>query len=99
MSQEEVVTTTEVEIFGATYVLRSGQDREYLAALADEVDRRMCELSEHLEQVDPGRLAILVALNLADELTRNRKHYDGERGEIENRVTELTDRLAEALEG
>ncbi len=99
MSQEEVVTTTEVEIFGATYVLRSGQDREYLAALADEVDRRMRELSEHLEQVDPGRLAILVALNLADELTRNRKHYDGERGEIENRVTELTDRLAEALEG
>jgi len=99
MSQEEVVTTTEVEIFGATYVLRSGQEREYLTALADEVDRRMRELSEHLEQVDPGRLAILVALNLADELTRNRRHYDGERGEIENRVTELADRLAEALEG
>jgi cell division protein ZapA len=99
MSQEEVVTTTDVEIFGATYVLRSGQDREHLTALAAEVDRRMRALAEHLNQVDSGRLAILVALNLADELSRNRKHYDGERGEIENRVTELAERIAEALQG
>jgi cell division protein ZapA len=99
MSQSEVVTTLEVEIFGATYVLRSGQDREHLTALAGEVDRRMRDLAEHLNQVDPGRLAILVALNLADELSRNRQHYDGERGEIENRVTELAERLAEVLRG
>ena len=99
MSQSEVVTTTEVEIFGATYVLRSGQDREHLTALAGEVDRRMRELAEHLNQVDSGRLAILVAINLADELSRNRQHYDGDRGEIENRVTELAERLTEILRG
>ncbi len=99
MSENEVVTTTEVQIFGATYVLRSGQDRDYLTALAGEVDRRMRELSEHLDQVDTGRLAILVALNLADELSRNRRHYDGDRDEIESRVTELAERLAEALRG
>ncbi len=94
MSDDGVVTTTEVEIFGATYVLRSGQDPDYLKALAEEVDRRMHELADHQNQVDPGRLAILVALNLADEMSRNRRHFDGERGEIEARVTELTDRLA-----
>jgi cell division protein ZapA len=97
MSENEVVVTTEVEIFGTTYVLRSGQDRTYLTELAGEVDRRMRELADHLSQVDPGRLAILVALNLADELSRNRKHFEGERGEIETRVTELADRLTEAL--
>lgn len=94
MSDDGVVTTTEVEIFGATYVLRSGQDPEYLKTLAGEVDRRMRELADHLNQVDPGRLAILVALNLADELSRNREHYDGERDEIEARVTEIAERLA-----
>ncbi len=97
MSDDGVVTTTEVEIYGATYVLRSGQEPEYLKALAGEVDRRMRELAGHLESVDPGRLAILVALNLADELSRNRRHYDGERGEIEARVTELVQRLAGAV--
>lgn len=97
MSDDGVVTTTEVEIFGATYVLRSGQDPDYLKALAEEVDRRMRELADHLNQVDPGRLAILVALNLADEMSRNRRHFDGERGEIEARVTELTERLAGAV--
>ena len=53
MSDNGVVTTTEVEIFGATYVLRSGQDPEYLKTLAGEVDRRMRELADHLNQVDP----------------------------------------------
>jgi cell division protein ZapA len=96
LSETEAVTT-EVEIFGATYVLRSGQEREHLTELAGEIDRRMRELAGHLTQVDPGRLAILVALNLADELSRNRQHFEGERGEIETRVTELVDRLTEAL--
>jgi len=40
-----------------------------------------------------------VALNLADELSRNRRHYDGDRDEIESRVTELAERLAEVLRG
>ncbi len=97
MSDNEVVTAQEVEIFGATYVLRSSQDPEHLTELAGEVDRRMRELAGHLHQVDPSRLAILVALNLADELSRNRQHFEGERGEIETRVTALAERLTGVL--
>jgi cell division protein ZapA len=93
----ERVTSTQVEIFGTSYLIRGGQEPQYLTELAAEVDRRMRELAEHLPNAESGRLAILAALNLADELSRNRKLFDGDRGEIEARVTELTDRLAAAL--
>ena len=49
--------------------------REYLAELAAEVDRRMRELAGHAVTADTGQLAILVALNLADELSRNREQH------------------------
>jgi len=99
VNERESATTTEVEIFGATYVIRGGQEPEYLTQLADEVDRRMRELASHTVTPDSGRLAILTALNLADELSRSRTNWDGERGEIEARVTSLADQLAKALDG
>ena len=98
MSDPGEVRSTQVEIFGSTYVIRGGQEPEYLMELAAEVDRRMRELAGHVTNADPGRLAILAALNLADELSRNRQLYEGDRDEIEARVTELADHLAEALE-
>lgn len=99
MSEHVGATTTEVEIFGATYVIRGGQEPAYLTELAVEVDRRMRELAGHVTQAEPGRLAILAALNLADELSRNRRSWDGERGAIEARVTELSELLDRALLG
>ncbi|HSM14705.1 MAG TPA: cell division protein ZapA [Thermoanaerobaculia bacterium] len=98
MSDPGEVRSTQVEIFGSTYVIRGGQEPEYLMELAAEVDRRMRELAGHVTNADPGRLAILAALNLADELSRNRQLYEGDRDEIEAKVTELADHLAEALE-
>ena len=99
MSEHVGATTTEVEIFGSTYVIRGGQEPAYLAELAVEVDRRMRELSGHVAHAEPSRLAILAALNLADELSRNRRSWDGERGAIESRVTELSELLDRVLKG
>jgi cell division protein ZapA len=98
VSERESATTTEVEIFGATYVIRGGQQPEYLNELAEEVDRRMRELAGHVAAPEAGRLAILAALNLADELSRSRTSWDGERSEIETRLTSLTNQLAKALD-
>ena len=98
MTEPAASSITEVDIFGVTYHLRGGHEGGDLSGLAAEVDRRMRELSEHSGSVDPGKLAILVALNLADELTRREEQTSGERGEIESRVAELSERLVEALE-
>jgi cell division protein ZapA len=99
LSERGGATTTEVEIFGATYAIRGGQEPEELTELAAEVDRRMRELAGHVAAPEPGPLAILAALNLADELSRSRQRWDGERGEIEARAEKLAHRLERALAG
>jgi cell division protein ZapA len=92
-------TATEVEIFGALYHVRGDKDPEYLRELADEVDQKMREIAQQVSTVDTGKIAILVALNLTDELFQCRKHQDGDRGEIEEKVQELAGKLGKALQG
>ncbi len=92
-------TTTAVEIYGAVYHVRGHEDAEHLRELAALVDRKMREVAQRVTTVDTGRLAILAALNIADELFRCRKQQEGERVEIRERVAELTGELVAALEG
>ena len=68
------------------------------AAAPSEAEAQTAETAQSADVTAAERTAILAALNLADELSRNRKHWEGERGEIEARVTELVDRLGGALE-
>ena len=92
-------TATEVEIFGALYHVRGEKDPEYLRDLADEVDHKMREIAQQVSTVDTGKIAILAALNLTDELFQCRKHQDGDQGEVQEKVQELTGRLEKALKG
>ena len=88
-------TTTDVEIFGSTYHVRGDKDPELLQELAGLVDGKMREIAQQVSTVDTGKIAILAALNIADELLQCRKQQEGERVEIQDKVT----RLAERLEG
>jgi cell division protein ZapA len=90
--------STEVEIFGAVYSVRGSDDRGYLQGLADLVDRKMREVAQHVNTADTARIAILAALNLADELLSLEKRQEGERVLIREKVAELTEELAGALE-
>lgn len=92
-------TNTPVEIFGAVYTVRGTDDTGYLQELADLVDRKMREVAEHVNTADTARIAILAALNLADELFRIQKRQDGERGEIREKVAALAEELTQALHG
>ena len=89
---------TEVEIFGAVYHVRGRDDSGYLQELADLVDGKMREVSERVRTVDTAKIAILAALNIADELHQCRERHEGERAEIRERVSALAGELAAALE-
>ena len=58
----------------------------------------MREVSQHVKG-DTARIAILVALNLADELFQIQSQQEGERVEIREKVTALTEELTQALDG
>lgn len=91
--------TTEVEIFGSVYNVRGSDDGEYLQELAAIVDRKMREIAGQVATVDTAKIAILAALNLADELSRTIQMQEGERVEIQERVAALTGELSEAVQG
>jgi cell division protein ZapA len=55
-----------VDIYDQTYNLR-GQDTEYIRRLAEMVDGKMRAVAAHGKTVDSLRVAVLAALNIADE--------------------------------
>jgi cell division protein ZapA len=91
-------TTTPVEIFGEVYHVRGSDESGYLQSLADLVDRKMREVAEQVKG-DTARIAILAALNLADELFQSQSRQEGERVEIREKVAALTEELTQALAG
>lgn len=91
------ITSVEVEIFGAVYPVRGEHDREYLEKLAGVVDQKMREIGSQVPTVDTGKIAILAALNLADELIQRSEQQEGERVRIMEKVAELTGELSEVL--
>ena len=66
----------QVEIFGQTYSIKAGSDREYIRELAALVDTRMKEVQKGTGTSDGYRIAILAALNIADELKRLRSQHE-----------------------
>src|SRR5207245_11264980 len=59
-------SSVRVEIFDQAYNLR-GSDPEYILKLAEYVDSKMRAVAEQTSTVDSVRLAVLAALNIADE--------------------------------
>jgi cell division protein ZapA len=62
-----------VQIFGQTYAVKAGTDPSYVEKLASFVDEKMTEVSRAGGAVDSLRIAVLAALNIADECVRLRE--------------------------
>jgi len=78
-----------VEVFGQTYAVRAGADPGYVESLAAFVDGRMKDVSRTSGAVDSVRIAVLAALNLADELTRLRRDLEQAQHELEQARSRL----------
>jgi cell division protein ZapA len=91
-------TVIEVEIFGGVYSVRGDLDRDYLQEVASLVDEKMRLIAERVSTVDTGKIAILAAMNLADELIQCQEKQEGVRVQISERVEDLANRLANALQ-
>ena len=100
-----VPQTVVVEIYDQIYHLR-GVDPEYIERLAAMVDGKMRAVSARGGTVDSLRVAVLAALNIADELATLRERYDDLAGTtatsqttMRNRAGSLAGMLDEVLDG
>jgi len=89
--------STQVEIYGQTYSVRGEGDPEYFMELARFVDSRMRDVSSQVATIDPMKIAILAALNIADEFSRYRKRREDAAGIWLERTEELAERLGKSI--
>jgi len=86
-----------VEIFDQVYNLR-GSDSEYILKLAEYVDGKMRAVSEQTATVDSVRLAVLAALNIADEYHLLKRRLQAPSPEVKQRASKLSNALDEVLQ-
>jgi cell division protein ZapA len=90
-------STVHVEIFGQTYTVKAGADPGYVERLAAHVDAQMREVSKTAGAVDSVRVAVLAALNIADECFRLRGQVQGADQAVAQRTEGLLKELASVL--
>jgi cell division protein ZapA len=96
LASQTTAAPIRVEIYDQAYNLR-GVDTEYILKLADFVDKKMRNVAEQTSTVDSLRVAVLAALNIADEYQVLKKKYDLLASQFRERTGALSGALDEVL--
>lgn len=95
--QDTASSSLIVDIYDQMYHLR-GPDPKYLQQLSALVDAKMRAVAQHGTTVDSLRVAVLAALNIADELVTLRQQRDSLAGNVARNIKSRTETLAEMLD-
>lgn len=89
------------QIFGETYTIVGEASSGYITEVADYVENRLNELSKALPAASKTKLAVLCALNIADELFQMREVSAKvkENPELEERTKKIISLLEEGIIG
>lgn len=91
---EDSNQVTTVKIYHQTYQVRSGDDPEYIKRLAQYVDETMTEVFESTSSVDSIKVAVLAALNIADDYFSTQDELN----RLEEAVSEKSEKLITLLD-
>ena len=83
-----------IQIYGKTYSLKSSSDQMSMEEVAAYVDAKMRELAAARSKTSSADLAVLAALNIAQELMELQKQNDANDKSHEEKIG----RMIEALE-
>ena len=87
-----------VDIHGQRYAVRSDLDPAYITEIAAYLDEKMRLASLEIQSADSLRVAVIAALNVADELFRARADGHGIEGTMLARTADI-ERLVDAVLG
>lgn len=86
-----------VEIYDQEYFMRGDLDPEYIQWLARYLDAKMRSIAERTHTVDSLRVAILAALNIADEYHQMKAKHEAATKEVDEKVGECNEVLDQFL--
>lgn len=91
--QEDKKQSIKVNIYGQEYPIKSDADATYVQQIAEYVDRKMKEVAEKVPARIHSQLAVLTALNIADELFKEREEKEKKLSEVEEKTQSLIEWL------
>jgi len=86
-----------VVIYDQVYFMRGDLNEEYIQKLARYLDTKMRAIAERTRTVDTLRVAMLAALNVADEYHQLKARYDQVTQNVDQKLVRCTDALDEIL--
>lgn len=97
--EEKINKLHQVEIFGQSYNLRGEGDPKYITEIASYVDKVMHDVSDNTGVADTLKVAILAALNIADDYLSMKRKLSSEKGEnIEKKISLMIQKIDRCLE-
>jgi len=86
-----VKRTMEVSIMGQKFMLRSDSDDGYVQKVAKYVDGKIDEVVQNTKSVASLNVAILAAMNIADEYLKYQNQNTSKLADIEKRISDLVE--------
>jgi cell division protein ZapA (FtsZ GTPase activity inhibitor) len=87
-----------VDILGAAFYVRAAEDPSYLRSVLDYLRGKVDEVRAEVGAADPLKIALLAALNLVDELFKERQRGAGARADDYAEIGRITERLIERID-
>jgi cell division protein ZapA len=86
MGKERLV---EIKVFGQTYTVKTDAEEEYIKEVAKYVNEKMEEVLKKTKTVSTLNVAVLTALNIADDLIKEKEKRKALLREIETKSKDL----------
>ncbi len=91
--------TVKVSIYGMEYPVKAGDDIEYIKSVAEYVDALMNKIDKTISKKSPLRVAVMAALNIADELFKERNENKKFWDMINRDESRLIEKINEKIQG
>lgn len=81
--------SVEVSIMGQKFAVRSDSDEEYVAKVASYVDGKINEVLTNTKSVASAQVALLTAMNIADEFFKFKENKTHVLGKVESKIKDM----------
>jgi len=85
--------SVEIKVFGQTYTVKTEAEEDHIREVAKYVNEKMDEILKKTRSVSTLNVAILTALNIADDFLKEREKRMATLREIEVRTKDLAEKI------
>jgi cell division protein ZapA len=96
MGKERLV---EIKVFGQTYTVKSDAEEDHIQEVAQYVNEKIDDVLKKTKSISSLNVAILTALNLADDLLKEKERRAALLRAIERKSKELTEKIDLRISG